>query len=749
MPWPSLLDYNEAIQNPRTCFEEGDLQTAIVECDNLGLPKARSGNFASVYKFDCDGKKWAVKCFNRQTQDQQERFAAINAHLHRVALPYTVDFSYLAKGIRVGGNWYPIIKMEWADGVTLEKWIKANLHNRAALMNFLQSFFSMLSALQRASIAHGDLQHGNILVINSAPKLVDYDGMYVPALSGRTSAELGQSNYQNPRRSAHDFGPYLDNFSGWVIALSLFALTVDPKLWQTFKGGEDDCLLFRKRDFEAPNQSALFKALEGEPNQDLHQLIALFKTVIACTPQSAPAIAETFSLPSLPVAPTTPAQVPDWLQSHLAATPRTTATQQPQGNIDWLLDATNPMGPPLTFANPIVGLRIAAYLSLVILVFAVQFAIRNSMPMVLLTVPSLAGLNLLVWRNRYHREPAVPQLNSVMLQRNELRERIRVMDSQVQEIDSEKKKVNRDVSDRKANIEKEGRQLQTTEQKIGNENDARLQASISTSLQSRQQLDSKETADLNALQNGLGKTVAGLSQSIIALAQAETNELTNALTSVQRVFMQGALQNARLRDASIPGIGAGYKTRLQAAGIVTAADIDYRITGVKGIGSQKGNALQDWRRAIEALALNRMPRTISWQDQNNIKSKYASQKATLESQLNRNQEDLRNQEAAIRAKYAGLKMPLDVVLASERQKHQVEMARIAAEFVQKRGVLAAKVREAEQDAIREVTKRDGRQNDVRKEIFALQWRMGKVEREIGRFSGVSFGSYVRHVVLFS
>jgi hypothetical protein len=89
--------------------------------------------------------------------------------------------------------------------------------------------------------------------------------------------------------------------------------------------------------------------------------------------------------------------------------------------------------------NPIVGLRIAAYLSLVILVFAVQFAIRNSMPMVLLTVPSLAGLNLLVWRNRYRGEPAVPQLNAVMLQRNELRERIRVMDSQVQEIDSEKR----------------------------------------------------------------------------------------------------------------------------------------------------------------------------------------------------------------------------------------------------------------------------------------------------------------------
>jgi serine/threonine protein kinase len=747
MPWPSLLDYNEAIQNPRTCFEESDLKTAIVEYDNLG-PKARTGNFASVYKFDCGGKKWAVKCFNRQTQDQQERFAAINAHLHRVALPYTVDFSYLAKGIRVGGNWFPIIKMEWADGLTLEKWIKSNLHNRAALMTFLQSFFSMLSALQRASIAHGDLQHGNILVINSAPKLVDYDGMYVPALSGRTSAELGQSNYQNPRRSAHDFGPYLDNFSGWVIALSVFALTVDPKLWQIFKGGEDDCLLFRKRDFEAPNQSALFKALEGEPNQDLRQLVTLFKTVIACTPQSAPAIAETFSLPSLPVQ-SAHATVPDWLQDHLPVTPRTSTAPPPQANIGWLLDATNPTGPPLKFENPIADVRIAAYMSLAILIFAIQFAIRTSMPMLLLSVPSLAGLNLLLWRSRYRREPAVSQLSSVALQRNELRERIRVMDSQVSEIELEKEKLNRDVSERKANIAKEGKQLETTEQKTVKENDATLQASISASLRSKQQLDSKENSDLNALQNSLGRTVAGLNQSIIALAQAETNELTNALNSIQRAFMQNSLQNARIRSASIPGIGAAYKTRLEAARIVTAADIDYRINSVKGIGAQRGSALLDWRRSIEADAKSRMPRTVSWQDQNNIKLKYAGQKGTLESQLNRNQEDLTNQEAAIRAKYAGLRMPLDAVVASERQKHQAEMARITAEFAQKRAGLGAKIREAEQDAIREVTKRDGRQNEVRKETFSLQWRMGKVEREIGRFSDVSFGSYVRHVVLFA
>jgi hypothetical protein len=193
----------------------------------------------------------------------------------------------------------------------------------------------------------------------------------------------------------------------------------------------------------------------------------------------------------------------------------------------------------------------------------------------------------------------------------------------------------------------------------------------------------------------------------------------------------------------------GYKSRLQAAGILTASDIDYRINGVKGIGSQRATALESWRRAIEADARSKMPQALSGQEQGNIKSKYAAQKTTLESQLNRHQEDLRNQEAAIRSKYAGLRMPLDAVVASERQKHQTEASRISAEYAQKQGVLATKVREAEQDAIREVAKRDARQNEVRRETFALQWRMGKVEREIGRFSRVSFRSYVKHVIIFA
>jgi HD-GYP domain-containing protein (c-di-GMP phosphodiesterase class II) len=144
-----------------------------------------------------------------------------------------------------------------------------------------------------------------------------------------------------------------------------------------------------------------------------------------------------------------------------------------------------------------------------------------------------------------------------------------------------------------------------------------------------------------------------------------------------------------------------------------------------------------------------MPHSLSWHDQNNIKAKYAAQKSTLEVQLNQQQESLRLQESAIKTKYAGLRTPVDAVLASERQKHQTDLARINADFKHKRDSLAVKAKELEQSAVREVVSVDDQQNTVRKDMFALQWRIGKVDRELGRFSRVSFGAYIRHVMFFS
>lgn len=363
--------------------------------------------------------------------------------------------------------------------------------------------------------------------------------------------------------------------------------------------------------------------------------------------------------------------------------------------------------------------------------------------------PAVLGLDLLLFRKDYNGDSSIQQLHSVRRQRGELTDRIRVMEDRLKEADHQKERINRQLEDSKSVLAREDRELQKAEQSLVSANDSKLQSAISASLKDRQKLDSQENGELSALQKGLGRTVSGLSQSLASFAQAEQNELTNALRALQALSIQIALKKAWIRVASIPGIGAGYKTRLQAAGILTAAEVDYRIHQVKGIGSQRAQALESWKRGIEADARIRMPQTLSWPDQNNIKAKYASQKSALEVQLNQQQESLRVQEAAIKTKYAGLRMPVDAVMASERQKHQILLARINADFKQKRDSLAVRAKELEQSAVREVVNVDEQQNTVRKDMFALQWRIGKVDRELGRFFRVSFGSYIKRVMLFS
>src|SRR5262249_24224520 len=151
-----------------------------------------------------------------------------------------------------------ILKMEWVEGERLDRYIEKNLSNPSALLSLAKLWVQMVKALRQASVAHGDLQHGNVLVVQGGLRLIDYDGMFVPRLSGRGSHEIGHRNYQLPRRTEADFGLYLDNFSAWVVYMSLIALGVDPELRKHFRGG-DECLLFSRQDFEQPHKSDILR----------------------------------------------------------------------------------------------------------------------------------------------------------------------------------------------------------------------------------------------------------------------------------------------------------------------------------------------------------------------------------------------------------------------------------------------------------------------------------------------------------
>src|SRR5207244_2680777 len=125
MAWPAVTDYNEAIQNPITCFCDEELRQSQPALTALGLPAPCSGNFAVVYQLThTDGRSWAVKCFTREVHGLRERYQAVSDHLAQARLPFAVDFQYLEKGILVHGRWYAVVKMRWVEGLTLNKFLK-------------------------------------------------------------------------------------------------------------------------------------------------------------------------------------------------------------------------------------------------------------------------------------------------------------------------------------------------------------------------------------------------------------------------------------------------------------------------------------------------------------------------------------------------------------------------------------------------------------------------------------------------
>lgn len=266
MAWPNPNEYVEAIQHPQQAFADPDLRTAKVITNRLGLPRPISGNFATVFEVEAESCKWAVRCFLREVTNQQERYAAIAAHLKLHALPFMVHFEYLPDGIRVRGKWYPILKMDWTQANRLDTYIEQHLDSPQRLRKLGERWLALCRSLRQAEIAHGDLQHGNILVTDADEiKLIDYDGMIVPDVIGLPNNEIGHRHYQHPTRS-NDKGitagnfQNVDNFSGNVIGLSLLALSVDTSLWKRTQAGEEN-LLFRSGDYEAPDKSAVFNLL--------------------------------------------------------------------------------------------------------------------------------------------------------------------------------------------------------------------------------------------------------------------------------------------------------------------------------------------------------------------------------------------------------------------------------------------------------------------------------------------------------
>jgi hypothetical protein len=272
-PWPSPGDYSAAIQNPHHCFADPALAGGQVYTNRFGLPVGASGNFAVVYQLRSGAQVFAVRCFIRPVTNQQQRYDALSQHLHGIWLPALVDYTYLPQGIRVRGQWYPVVRMAWIAGQQLHQYIEDHLRHSQRLERLAIQWRGVVAGLCGAHMAHGDLQHGNILVDgHDQIHLVDYDGFFLPALRTQPPGERGHPNYQHPARQQHGYyAANADAFSALVIYLSLLALRRQPELWSLHTG---ENLIFKADDFTQPGRTPAWQRLQGSRDPEVQRLTA-------------------------------------------------------------------------------------------------------------------------------------------------------------------------------------------------------------------------------------------------------------------------------------------------------------------------------------------------------------------------------------------------------------------------------------------------------------------------------------------
>jgi len=283
MNYPLISEYIESIKAADDNFEELTSLRAVLGGD--GQPVMTSGNFAVVFKMKNveTGKLYALKCFTKEQQGREEAYHKIAEELKDVDSPYLVSLRYLEKELFVDTEQtdeteFPVLLMDWVEGKTLDKYLRENLDDKYALEVLAYRFSQLAQWLIPQPFAHGDLKPDNILVRDDGTLvLVDYDGMFVPAMKGQKARELGSPDFRHPLRTENDFDAHIDDFPLVSILLSLKAISYKPQ-WLADYGAAEG-LLFSEYNYQNFNSCELLEAILRTNNNELKKIYSIFLIV--------------------------------------------------------------------------------------------------------------------------------------------------------------------------------------------------------------------------------------------------------------------------------------------------------------------------------------------------------------------------------------------------------------------------------------------------------------------------------------
>lgn len=266
MQYPLISEYLAAIQDAHDNLDK--LNHLVPVLDKHDEPYRSSGAFAVVFKMKDEqtGKCYALKCFTEDQEGRAEAYRQIAEELEFVDSPYITSVKYLEKELFVDSNCeddeFPVLLMDWIEGETMETYIAENYTDSYEMSMLCYRFCKMAAWLRSQSFAHGDIKPDNIIVRpDGTLTLVDYDGMFVPAMKGQKSPTIGTKDFSHPLRTIDDFDETIDDFSLVSIALSLKAISLDSSLLQSY--GAYDRLLFSATDYLDLSKSKIFAALQG------------------------------------------------------------------------------------------------------------------------------------------------------------------------------------------------------------------------------------------------------------------------------------------------------------------------------------------------------------------------------------------------------------------------------------------------------------------------------------------------------
>jgi serine/threonine protein kinase len=268
--YPSNQDYKIALLTGPDSFRTLE---GIESLPNPNYPNEiwfATGGLAIVFKVKYQNKTYALKCFTKEVKEREDRLLEISKYLSENPSPYFVDFTYLENEIWIeneeGGSGYPVVLMEWVEGLTLDNYLKVKCRDYEIVLldKLYDNFCKMADYLQSMPIAHGDLKHDNIIILPSGEfKLIDYDGMFIPLFVRKKATELGSPCYQHPKRDSDYFNKRIDDFSLLILQTTLFALKKQPNLFALHFNG--DGLIFKAEYFNSNfNWKALFWLIVGE-----------------------------------------------------------------------------------------------------------------------------------------------------------------------------------------------------------------------------------------------------------------------------------------------------------------------------------------------------------------------------------------------------------------------------------------------------------------------------------------------------